>query len=125
MNRIILLLMLISIGLSAQADYIVQASQPILPDQTYPSLYPAGAVGYPLHRHYQNPYVVQDQQQYVNPYIYQQQCYNPYLYQRPYGNILPYQATNSSILNGDNTNGNQGVMKNIGQSILYSMLRGY
>lgn len=122
MNRLILLLMFISIGLSAQANYAIQTSQPLYPIQTagYPLVQPQYTQGY-----YQNPYMAQNQQQYVNPYIYQQQCTNPYLYQRQYRNILPYQAANSSVLNGDNTIGNQGIMKNIGQSILYSMLRGY
>lgn len=100
MNRLTLLLILVLIGLSAQANYTVQTYQPV----------------YPSHGYYQTPF--QFPQQYVNPYTYQQQCSTPYMYQRQ------YPLMNPPGLNA-NTGGTQGIVKNIGQSILYSMMGGY
>lgn len=121
MNKIILFLIAVSIGLCAQADYTVQTYQP---------LYPAQPVGYPAIQPYAQQYNQQyNQGYYQNPYQaqYQGQYVNPYQYPRPYGygNNLPYTGMNSILPVSGNTGGTQQVVKNIGQSMLYSMLRGY
>jgi len=122
MNRIILLLIAIAIGLSANADYTIQTSQPVYPAQTYGQQYIQ-----PYNQVYnQNPYY-----QNQNPYQYQAQCVNPYQYQNSYygyGNNSPYTGINPALstLSGlGNTGGTHQIVKNIGQSMLYSMLRGY
>lgn len=130
MNRLILLLVAVLVGLSANADYTVTTNQPLYPtpvgsysiaQQPYMQQYNQG--------YYQNPYQNQYQGQYINPYQvgYQQQYANPYQYQMPYGyrSNSPYSVINSAISGLGATNGTQGIVKNIGQSILYSMVRGY
>lgn len=107
-----LLLVAILIGLSAKADYTVQ---------TYEPFYPNPAQPYYNQNYYANPYQAQYQTETANPYLYQQQCVNPYLNRRyGYPGYLPY-----STLNGTTTGGAQGIVKNIGQSLLYSIMRGY
>lgn len=118
MNKGILLLIAISIGLSAYADYTVTTQQP---------LYNAPVVDYPMIQPYPQPYA---QPYYQNPYQaqYQGQCVNPYQYQAPYlyRRNLPYTALNPAVTGlGTTTTTGGSVAKNIGQSILYSMLRGY
>lgn len=110
-NRIILLLAAVLIGLSAHADYTVQTYQPLYSNpmasysaaQPYAQQYNQG--------YYQNPYQAQYQGQYVNPYQYQ----SPY---SSYGNNSPY-----GIMS--NSNVPQQIVRSIGQSMLFSMLRGY
>lgn len=112
MKKIILLITAIIFGLSAYADYTVTTSQP---------LYNAQPIGYQAFQpygqsYYQNPYQMQ----------YPGQCINPYQYQNPYLNRsnLPYTMLNPAVTGLGATTGGS-VAKNIGQSILYSMLRGY
>lgn len=119
MNRVILFLMVMIIGLAAHADYTVQTSQPLYPN---PYVDPALA----------SPYVQQyNQAYYQNPYQYQYQgqCVNPYQYRNPYmqARTLPYTAVNPAVsgLGTNTTGGASQVVRNIGQSMLYSMLRGY
>lgn len=123
MNRIILALIVMTIGLSAQADYTVTTYQPLYPAQITPPVgnYPTTqAYGQPYNQaYYPNPYQAQYQNQYQGQFV------NPYQY-RPnvYGNNLPYSALNPAVTGLGTTGGSQ-VVKNIGQSVLYSLLRGY
>lgn len=72
---------------------------------------------------YQDPNQVQCQASYVNPY----------LYRRPYGQINPYSYGTNPLFqnpynmtpNATTTNLGGQVVRNIGQSMLYSMMRGY
>lgn len=72
---------------------------------------------------YQDPNQVQCQVPYSNPY----------LYQRPYGQINPYtarvnpmwQSPYNTMPSSASTNLPKQVVRNIGQSMLYSMMRGY
>lgn len=122
MNKIILFLLVMTIGLSAQAfpwqNFISQPYQSGIPAQpTQPGFstiqQPYGQTYNP--GYYQNPYQAQYQQQYVNPYPYQNQ----------YGYANPYTVVNPTTSGANNTAGTSQVMKNIGQSVLYSMMRGY
>ena len=137
MNRFLLLLLAASIGLSAHANYTVTTSQP---------LYPNGVYGYsgvqqPYNQAYnqgynQNPYQIQPQSSYVN----QSSYINPYQtgyqpgYQTGYGNTyqpygyranVPFSILNSAMTGVGTGAGSTGIIKNIGQSMLYSMMRGY
>ena len=134
MKRIILFLVATAIGLSAQADYTVQTTQPTYPTRIAPFNF-AGVQPYnqnypqPYNQTYaqgynQNPY----QSQYANPYT--NQYANPYAYSGPYGNNLQSAAINSALgglggTTGGTTGGATSIMKNIVQSIIYSKLRGY
>ena len=131
MNRIILLLLAVTIGLSAQADYSFSTVEPAYQAQpvNYSTIQSYGqsyaqpytqSYAQPYSQQYNqgyNPYLTQCQGQYVNPYQYR----NPYAY----GNNVPYSAVNSALSGLRNTNGSTGVVKNIGQSVLFSLLRGY
>lgn len=128
MNKMILLLITLSIGLSVQAfDWTsllstpyqsyqqyptYQSYQPYIPTQTVQT---TTGVDYSATQAYGQPY---HQAYYQNPYQIQGQYVNPYQYRRPYGYNIPYNVLNTT------TSGNS-VAKNIGQSVLYSMLRGY
>lgn len=122
--KIALLLIAITIGLYAKADYTVQTYQPIYQQypqyQQYQPYIPTQATGYstiqPYNQSYcQNPY----QAAYTGQYI------NPYQYQRPYG----YGNNLSSIINPitgyNNTNGTPSIMKNIVRSMIFSGMGGY
>jgi len=114
MNKIILFLMTMIIGLSAHADYTVQTSQPLYPTQaiSYSALQsyaPQYNQGY-----YQNPYQAQCQGQYANTYP----------YQGAYGYGNPYTAVNPTVAGLGTIGGTPQVLKNIGQSMIYSMIRG-
>lgn len=56
---------------------------------------------------------------------------NPYSYQRPYGYVNPYTARINPLLpspynmNTTSTSVPNQIVRNIGQSMLYSMMRGY
>lgn len=139
MNKIILLLIVISMGLSAQAfdwtSLLYQPAQPYSSYQQYPTYqsyvpnqtiqnaqnidYSATqAYGQPYSQaYYQNPYQIQNQGRYINPYQ----------YPRPYGyrNNLPYNVINTAVPALSTTTGTNSVAKSLGQSMLYSMLRGY
>lgn len=114
MNKIILFLMVILIGLSVNADGTAQTEQSLYPAQIVDySTIPQPPQLYNNQGYYQNPY----QAQYQTPYI------NPYQYRMPYysgANILPY-----SLLGTGSTGGAQQIVKSLGRSILYSMMRGY
>lgn len=106
MRKAILLLIVFIIGLSANADYVVQPYSPYYqpPINTYTNEYDPNS-----------SYQIQNQQQCINPY-----AYGRYRYR----NNLLYPGTNP-LLYGANVSGNQGILRNIGQSLLYSMMRGY
>jgi len=113
--------MVITIGLAAYADYTVQTIQPWYNPQTS-TLYSSQPYNPTYNQTYDQGY---SQDYYQNPpqVQYQRQCINPYQYRRPYygySNTLPYAAT--GLLN---TGGTQNVVRNIGQSMIYSMFRGY
>lgn len=122
MNRIILFLVIVLVGAASYADYTVTTYQPWYNPQVagYPAVQPYDTQQY-NQGYYQNPYNA------YNPY--QAQCVNPYLYHRPYGyrSGLPYNAL-PSVVSGvgtGTTGGASQIAKNIGQSMLYSMMRGY
>jgi len=146
MNRIILLLMAMVIGLSAQADYTVTTQQPLYSPQIYQP------VGYSTAQSYSQPYSQQYSQSYIDPYTqqyaqqynqqynqadnqayyqnpYQTQCQsqyvNPYRYRNAYGNNLPYTVVNSALSGLGTTSGTGVVVKSLGRSMLSSLLRGY
>lgn len=128
MNRIILLLIAITIGLSANADYTVQTYQPLVPSQ------PIQPIDYTTNQPYMQTYNQQysptyNQPYYQNPYQVQSQtqCVNPYQYQNPYtyGSNIPYSAINAATSSIGSGGVAPQIMKNIGKSMLYSMLRGY
>lgn len=114
MNRLMLLLIAVLVGLSAQANYTVTTFQPFYPNYQQP--YNQYYYQQDNQDYSQNPYKTQCQQQYVNPYRYQ----NPYY---GYGNNLPYGIANVSGVNGSNVP--QQIVRNIGQRMIYSMMRGY
>lgn len=97
----------ITFGLSAQA---LSWTDFILPSANYPIAQP-------------NPYTQYNQAYYPNSY--QTQCISPYQYQNPYSysNNIPYSITNPTV--SGTTGGTSRILKNIGQSVLYSMIRGY
>lgn len=114
MNKIVLFLIAISIGLSVKADDTIQTDQSIYPAQPLDySTIPAYSQLYNNQGYYQNPY----QTQYPRPYI------NPYQYRMPY--IGGTSILNSSLLGTGSTGGAQQIIKSLGRSILYSMMRGY
>lgn len=124
MKKIILCLITITIGLSAQAFSWMNS-----PYSTYQNINPVQTTQVVDYNNTVQPYG----QPYTQTYIqtpYQTQCQypgqyiNPYQYQRyGYGTVYP---TVNPVLNGLNTigGGNQ-IVKNIGRSMIYSMLRGY
>lgn len=113
-KRVILFLVLVLSGLSVQADYTVTTQKPF---------YNAQAAGcYPYAQTYNQQY---NQGYYQNPY--QQQYYNPYLYRRPYivnGNNLPTIVTNTADTT-TTTSVPRQVARNVGQAMMFRMLRGY
>lgn len=130
MNKIILLLATLSIGLSVNAfDWSSLFSQQYQP---YPQYRPfmnaqpiqtTQVVDSSINSNYdpqynqtycQNPYQSQYQGQYVNPYL-SRRIYG-------YGNNMPYYVRNSILPTNNNTG---QAVRNIGQSLLYSMVRGY
>jgi hypothetical protein len=142
MNKTMLLLIAISIGLSAQADYVVQTNQPLYPAQiAQPQIYSTNQ-NYQQYPQYQQPQQYQpyqtynqgynpayNQGYYQNPYQtqYQGQIVNPYAYQNQYGygNNLPPTVVTSALSGLGNAGGTPSVLKNIVQSVIFSKLRGY
>lgn len=114
MKRLVLLLISMLIGLSVQANYTFSTFQPFYP--TYPQQYNQSTAQQYNQDYYPSPQQVQYQQQYVNPYQYQNQYYGT-------GNYLPYAANNTSGLSS--TTIPQQIVRNIGQRMIYSMMRGY
>lgn len=124
MNKIILLLIVMTIGLSAKAfDWTSLLYQPYVTPQITQPIQGTQVVDYSTIPNYGQPY---NQGYYRTQYQYPGQCVNPYQYQRPYayGNNLPY-VVNSALPVVNTTGGTQQIVKNIGQSMIYSMLRGY
>jgi len=146
MKKIILLLAVILVGLSARADYTVTTTQPVYqaPIQqpiNYSALQPYAqpytqTYGQNYGQNYVQPYTQQYNPYSQNPYQ-TSQCQgnyiNPYQYRNQYGyGASPY-GVGGSVLSGlgglgglgGTSTGGAGIVKNIGQSVLYSMLRGY
>jgi hypothetical protein len=132
MKKIIIALSVFTIGLSAHAaGWAELLSSPYSENNTYAApqtntfsvVQPAN----PAYNNmfYQDPNQVQCQAPYVNPY----------LYRRPYGNINPYSYRVNPLLQNPytttttSTSTSTGVptqiVRNVGQSMLYSMMRGY
>lgn len=100
-------------GLSNNNPYLT-ASQPIT---SYCS---------PPNQYYQNPYYYQHS--YLNPIQPQYQNVYPYgynNYNQPLIPGVPYSVSSSNIAGFDNSGNKNQIIKNIGQNILYSLLRGY
>jgi len=70
---------------------------------------------------YQDSNQVQCQAPYNNPYLNRRPygVINPYSGINPYNSINPYNTTTTS------TSGTNQIVRNVGQSMLYSMMRGY
>lgn len=124
MNKIILVLIAMAIGLSAQAlswkDFFYPTYQPGIPGQSikppfYSTVQPYGQIDTTQGYYYQNPYQTQCQVPYGSPDW----------YRRPYGYSSPYVIVNPATSTTDNTNGSSQVVRNLGQSVIYSMMRGY
>lgn len=130
MKKIIIVLSIFVMGLSVHAlgweDFGYSPYQ-----QSVTTVQPGAlSVVQPVNSPYNNMfYQDPNQVQCEAPYI------NPYLYRRPYGIINPYTGRiNPVVQNPYNTNvttnttttsvPNQ-IVRNIGQSMLYSMMRGY
>lgn len=120
-KKIILFLVLVLMGLSAKADYTITTQQPFYN--------PQAAAYYNAQQPYNQTYNPQYNQGYTqNPYQYQQQCYNPYMYQRPYvgyDNNLPNIVTNTLDSTTNTTSVPRQIARDLGQSVLLRMLRGY
>lgn len=111
------------------ADYSVTTSEPL-----QPSFYG----NYPNNIYANNPYYVNPQNinangygvQYSNPYQYQSNYTNPYGY-RNYGYStqpiaqIPYSLLNQGTANYAGGGIKNQIIRNIGQNVLYSMMRGY
>lgn len=120
MKKIITALFIIMAGLSAQAfdwaEYGYNTyQQPI--DTSQPTTLSVVQPANPVYNNmfYQDPTQVQCQMPYNNPYI----------YRRPYGYMNPYARVNPITSIPSGTNATSQIVRNIGQSVLYSMMRGY
>ena len=123
MDKIMFLLIVMAATLSAQADvwssYPNQVYQPYQLQNTFQSVQsPDYSITQPSSAsynqgYYQNPYQTQCLGQYINPY------------QRPYGSYSPYNVAGSVLSGSGSMGGTQQIVRNIGQSLLYSVLRGY
>jgi len=115
-KRVILFLVLVLMGLSAQADYTVTTQQPF---------YNAQAAGYyPYAQNYNSQY---NQVYSQNPYQTQQQYYDPYQCQSPYvdyRNSYPYGVT-PGVSGLTSTNVQNQIARNIGKFMILRMMRGY
>ncbi len=115
-NRLILSLIIVLVGLSANADYTVTTQQPLFN--------PQAAAYYNASQPYNQPY---NQGYYQNPYQYQQPYYNPYTYQRPYlgyGNNLPRIITSTTDAS-TTASVPQQIARGVGRAMMYKMIRGY
>lgn len=132
MKKIIIILSVILIGLSAKAfDWVGLGYQPYqqsnTPQTTTFSVVQPANPSYD-NMFYQSPNQVQCQAPYVNPYLYRR----PYGYINPYNYTNPYNVTNPLVQSPYNTTTTTTsssvptqIVRNIGQSMLYSMMRGY
>lgn len=124
MKKIILCIITMTIGLSASA--LSWLGNPYTPYQNPTSIMPTQVVDYNN--------IQQNGQPYTQTYIqtpYQTQCQSPGQYPGQYINPYNYQRYGyggypivNSTLNGVAGGSNQ-IIKNIGRSMIYSMLRGY
>lgn len=118
MKKIILLLIVITIGLSAEA--FSWQNLFLRPYPTNLAVQPSAySIIQPYNQTYNNPY-------YQTPY--QTQCQNPYTnsYLYPeYNNVNPYSVINPVTQNLNPTGANSQILKNVSRSLIYSMLRGY
>lgn len=116
---IILFCPFLAISLSAKADDTAQTDQLSDPAQAVDySVIPPYPQQYNSQDYYRNPYQVQ----YPRPYI------NPYLNSSPfYGGInpLPSSLLNPVMLGTGSTGAASQIIKSIGRSLMYSMIRGY
>lgn len=133
MKKIIIAFFVFIIGLSANAAGWAELLSPPYPQQTNSYFFPQ-TNGYSVvqsanptydNMFYQDPNQVQCQASYVNPYLYRRPYgqINPYtygvnpLFQNPY-NMTPTSTATTTSLPGQ-------IVRNVGQSMLYSMMRGY
>lgn len=121
MRKIILTLTAFTIGLSAHAaGWAELLSSPYSQNTTYsvPQTNSFSVIQ-PANPQYNNEfYQDPNQVQCQAPYV------NPYLYRNPYGYVNPYTPRINPLLPSA-TSTNSSIIKNIGQSLLYSMMRGY
>lgn len=130
MRKTIIALTIFMIGLSAHAVGWAELLSPsYAPNNTYTvpqaNTFSVVQPANPAYNNmfYQDPNQVQCQAPYVNPY----------LYRRPYGNINPYsyrvnplmQNPYNSTVTTTSTSVPTQIVRNVGQSMLYSMMRGY
>lgn len=133
MKKIIMTLVIFMMGLSVHAaGWAELLSQPYQPTDTYAVPQTGGySVVQPANPAYDNMFY-----QYPNQVQCQVPYTNPYLYRRPYGQINPYsyranplnpllQSPYNTTPMSASTNLPKQVVRNIGQSMLYSMMRGY
>lgn len=135
MSRVILILSIMFLGLSARAD-VWSYSQPLQPAVPAVPAQPADFNNYQYNQPYNqlqgqgqypnNNYYNQPLSQYNNPYQYRP---NPYAGYNNYGYATTPYSTVGSTLGGLSTLGGAGVknqiIRNIGQNVIYSMMRGY
>lgn len=135
MSRAILILAIMFMGISARADiwsngYVqplqpAVPAQPVQPDQfqNYHYTMPGDQTYY--QGQYPNPYQNQPLSQVYNPYQYRP---NPYAYNN-YGYAVSPYSTLGSGLTGLTGLGGAGIknqiIRNVGQNMIYSLMRGY
>lgn len=123
MKKMILCIITMTMGLSASA--LSWAGYPYTPYQNVNPAQVIQPVDYNTTQQYGQPYTqTYIQQPYQTQCQYPGQYANPYAYQR-YGYGTAYPMVNP-VLNGlTNVGGGNQIIKNIGRSMFYSMLRGY
>lgn len=135
MKKLILSSIIFIMGLSANAfDWSSLSGLLYSPYQQYPQ-YPQTSQYNAYQQPYSAPLVTQTQpdqngnytvtETYPQSYTYQPQCVNPY--NRPYGyrRNNPFNVINSAVPGVTVNAGTGQIMRNVGQSMMYSMLRGY
>lgn len=122
MKKIILCIITMTMGLSASA--LSWLGYPYTPYQNVNPAQVIQPVDYNTAQQYGQPYT----QTYIQT-PYQTQCQYPGQYANPYAYRYGYGMTSpivNSTLNGlTSVNGSNQIIKNIGRSVFYSMLRGY
>lgn len=129
MKKIIIAFIVFIIGLSAHAvGWAELLSQPYAQNAYTVPQANTFSVVQPVNPAYNNMfYQDSNQVQCQAPYV------NPYLYRRPYGNINPYYYRANPLLQNPynttttttSTSVPTQIVRNVGQSMLYSMMRGY
>ncbi len=130
MKKIITALIIFVMGLSAHAaGWAELLSTPYQQPDSYVVPQANGySVVQPANPAYDNMFY-----QYPNNVQCQVPYNNPYLYQRPYGQVNPYtarvnplwQSPYNTLPSSASTTLPKQIVRNIGQSMLYSMRRGY